>query len=78
MRLGGERKELTIFFSDLQGFTSISDGLQLFYKGEFTKAGEIFIQLADDPAAGSYVGKCKEMETAAPKTWDGVWIMTSK
>ena len=27
LKLGGERKELTIFFSDLQGFTRISEGL---------------------------------------------------
>ncbi len=27
LQLGGERKELTLFFSDLQGFTSISEGL---------------------------------------------------
>ncbi len=27
LKLGGERKELSIFFSDLQGFTSISEGL---------------------------------------------------
>ncbi len=27
LRLGGERRELTIFFSDLQGFTTISEGL---------------------------------------------------
>ena len=27
LRLGGERRELTIFFSDLEGFTSISEGL---------------------------------------------------
>jgi adenylate cyclase len=27
LQLGGDRKELTIFFSDLQGFTTISEGL---------------------------------------------------
>jgi adenylate cyclase len=27
LKLGGERRELTIFFSDLQGFTTISEGL---------------------------------------------------
>lgn len=27
LKLGGERKELTLFFSDLEGFTSISEGL---------------------------------------------------
>jgi adenylate cyclase len=28
LRLGGERRELSIFFSDLQGFTSLSEGLE--------------------------------------------------
>ncbi len=28
LRLGGDRKELSIFFSDLQGFTTISEGLE--------------------------------------------------
>ena len=28
LRLGGERREITIFFSDLQGFTTISEGLE--------------------------------------------------
>ncbi|ADK86651.1 adenylate/guanylate cyclase with Chase sensor [Desulfarculus baarsii DSM 2075] len=28
LRLGGQRRELSIFFSDLQGFTSISEGLE--------------------------------------------------
>ena len=27
LKLGGERKELSIFFSDVQGFTSISESL---------------------------------------------------
>jgi len=28
LKLGGERRELTIFFSDLQGFSSISEGME--------------------------------------------------
>lgn len=28
LKLGGERKELTLFFSDLEGFTTISEGLE--------------------------------------------------
>ena len=27
MKLGGEKKELTVFFSDVRGFTTISEGL---------------------------------------------------
>ena len=54
-------------------------GLQLFYKGQFAAAQEIFRSIAAvDPPAAKYAEKCTEMKMPAPDDWDGVWVMTSK
>ncbi|MEN6331345.1 MAG: adenylate/guanylate cyclase domain-containing protein [Smithella sp.] len=55
------------------------NGLQLFYKGQFDAARDIFLSTASvDPAAAKYADKCTDMKKPAVAEWDGVWVMTSK
>ncbi|MBI5592219.1 MAG: adenylate/guanylate cyclase domain-containing protein [Deltaproteobacteria bacterium] len=59
--------------------TIFDQGLRLFYAGRFPEAGEMFASIADqDPAAASYLAKCRHYTASAPDNWDGVWVMTSK
>jgi adenylate cyclase len=53
-------------------------GLARFSEGKFTEAGQLFEQLADDPAAQSYARRCAELTAHPPVTWDGVWGLTEK
>lgn len=54
-------------------------GLELFYEGDFIKAIAYFAVIADqDPAAASYLEKCKELQANKPEDWDGVWTMAHK
>jgi adenylate cyclase len=56
-----------------------SDGLSAFYGGRFAVAMEIFAGIKDrDPAAASYVEKCRSLLDHPPEKWDGVWVITSK
>jgi adenylate cyclase len=56
-----------------------SQGLKLFYKGEFSQATEFFltIQEVDRPAA-AYAKKCRAILEAPPDDWHGVWVMDTK
>jgi adenylate cyclase len=58
---------------------TFSQGLQLFYKGEFSQALEIFstIRGLDSPAA-AYAKKCRTIMEAPPNDWQGVWVMAGK
>jgi adenylate cyclase len=59
--------------------TRFSEGLKLFYAGNFNQAREAFSALAeDDPAARAYLIKCRELIEHPPKDWDGVWVITTK
>ena len=58
---------------------AFSKGLQLFYKGEFSQALEVFstVQELDAPSA-AYAKKCRAIIQAPPDDWRGVWVMDSK
>ncbi|HUV08549.1 MAG TPA: adenylate/guanylate cyclase domain-containing protein, partial [Spirochaetia bacterium] len=56
-----------------------SEGLEAFYKGEFSSAEKCFVRVAgEDPAASRYLDKCRELLADPPQEWMGVWVMTSK
>ena len=56
-----------------------SEGLVLFYRGDFPGAEAVFSELADaDPTARAYVNKCREFIDQPPADWQGVWVITSK
>jgi adenylate cyclase len=56
-----------------------SEGLALFYRGDFPGAEAVFSELADaDPAAGAYVTKCRNLIDQPPGDWQGVWVITTK
>jgi adenylate cyclase len=56
-----------------------SEGLALFYRGDFPGAEAVFSELADaDAAARAYVTKCHELIDQPPGDWQGVWVITTK
>jgi adenylate cyclase len=60
-------------------FEIFAKGLDLFYKGEFADARNLFSQIKDaDPPAAAYEEKCRIMAASPPENWQGVWVMTSK
>lgn len=65
----GRRKILDVY----------SHGLDLFYKGRFAQARDVFISLKDvDSASEAYADKCEEYIELPPKNWQGVWVMSTK
>ena len=60
-------------------FAVFARGLDAFTRGDFTNALEHFSQIAEtDPAAASYVARCREYLAVPPVAWQGVCVMTSK
>jgi adenylate cyclase len=56
-----------------------SEGLALFYQGDFSGAEALFSGLAKtDPAARAYRTKCRELIDHPPEEWHGVWVITTK
>jgi len=56
-----------------------SEGLMLFYRGDFPGAETVFSGLADaDPASRAYMTKCRELINHPPGEWQGVWVITTK
>jgi adenylate cyclase len=56
-----------------------SEGLALFYQGDFPGAAALFSGLAEaDPAARAYRTKCRELIDHPPEEWHGVWVITTK
>jgi adenylate cyclase len=58
---------------------SFSEGLALFYRGDFLKAEAVFAALAgEDPPALAYRTKCRQLIDHPPDFWEGVWDITTK
>ena len=83
----GRKEPVTVyepmFFEDFAArkddMASFARGLDLYYRGEFSTAAEVFSQTADrDPAAAAYQRKCRDLQANPPEDWQGVWVMTSK
>lgn len=83
----GRKEPVTVYepmFPDIfedrkEIFENFERGLHLFYDGQFDAAREVFETYADqDPAAASYVNKCRELAGEKLEEWGGVWVMTSK
>jgi len=56
-----------------------SEGLALFYKGDFSQAETVFSGLADaDHVARAYLAKCRSLIEQPPEEWRGVWVITTK
>jgi adenylate cyclase len=62
-----------------QTIARFSEGLALFYRGDFLKAEAVFTEIAEaDPAARAYVTKCRQLMDHPTYPWQGVWVITSK
>ncbi len=60
-------------------FKTFAEALQMYYKGEFGLALDLFATIADsDAPAAAYVRKCRNLIENPPGIWDGVWVMTEK
>jgi len=58
---------------------TFSDGIAVFYAGEFQRALALFSTIQkSDPAASAYVAKCRTLIDSEPDDWQGVWIMETK
>jgi len=56
-----------------------SEGLALFYKGDFSQAEAVFSGLVDvDPVAHAYLAKSRILIDQPPEEWRGVWVITTK
>jgi adenylate cyclase len=62
-----------------QNLARFDQGLDLFYKGNFSEAEVIFNELVEaDPVARFYMAKCRELMENPPADWQGVWVITEK
>ena len=76
--MGGERRTLSIFFSDLESFTSISEvldpvALTRFLNQYLTAMTDIIHQ--EEGTIDKYEGDAVNL---AARDWDGFWVMTQK
>ena len=82
------RKEPVVVYEPLQPeeaeraekqLAGFSEGLALFYQGDFPQAEAVFSSLADaDPVARAYLAKCRSLIDQPPEEWQGVWVITTK
>jgi adenylate cyclase len=55
------------------------EGLEAYYRGDLALAARRFADAPEDPVAGAYLERCRDLEKQAlPETWEGVWEMQSK
>ena len=60
-------------------FSVYAKALDAFTRGEFVLALDLFGRIAaDDPAAASYLRRCRHCLDEPPVEWIGVCVMTSK
>jgi adenylate cyclase len=58
---------------------AFAEALDAYYAGDFARAEGRFAALAaEDPPAGRYAARCRELRAAPPSPWQGVWVMTEK
>jgi len=53
-------------------------GLQLYFKGDFASAMDVFLPLADDGPAQVFARRCCWLLDNPPQNWDGCWTFTEK
>ena len=53
-------------------------GLQLYFKGDFASAMDVFLALADDAPAQVFAKRCCWLLDNPPQDWDGCWTFTEK
>ena len=59
-------------------YREIEGGVTLAKEGKWQEAIEILQTFAEDPVAGTYLERCRELIAADNADWDGVWNLTSK
>jgi len=76
------RSEPVELFSPLAVTPLEPDGfataLELYRRGDFTAAGDIFAACVDDSIAASYARRCRLLAQQELAGWEGVWELTEK
>lgn len=85
LRVVGRQTPVRVFEPLLPGHGWSAERLEAFhqalawcYEGHWADALAIFSDLADDPVAGVYAGRCRELLEESKADWDGVWNLTQK
>lgn len=55
-----------------------SEGLKLYYAGDFARARERFLAASGDLQARAYAEECVRLLADPPEQWDGVWVLSKK
>lgn len=60
-------------------FETYADALNLYRKGDFERALEMFLSIPEDAPAMEMSRRCRNfIEKGAPENWSGTWILSSK
>lgn len=84
LRVVGRSEPVTVyepltFETTAETHHEFNRGVDLFYKGNFSDALELFRRVEqNDPAAKAYIAKCKELMDREIKDWTGVWDLDAK